>query len=351
MPSMTRPVTGGVDTHGETHHAAVVDQIGRELGDAEFPATPTGYRSLLAWMGTFGALTRVGVEGTGAYGAGLARYLRRSGVALVEVDRPDRRTRRSKGKSDPVDSYAAAKAALSGAAFGTPKTRDGLVEAIRAIRVTRRGAIKARTQAMNQLRALLITAPEALREQLRHLRAADLVETCARLRPAATGTELPTCEEPVLAAAKTALRRLACRHQQLHAEILEHDADLAPLLAAAAPKLLAIRGVGPEVAGQLLTTAGDNPKRLTCEAAFAHLCGVAPIPASSGRTNRHRLNRGGDRAANSALYIVVISRLRHDPDTRAYAERRTKEGLSRKEIIRCLKRYVAREIFQVLQPA
>jgi transposase len=349
MTSTTRAVTGGADTHGETHHAAVIDEIGRELGDAEFPATPAGYRALLAWMRGFGKVQRIGVEGTGAYGAGLARHLRKEGLTLVEVDRADRKTRRSKGKSDPIDAYSAARAALSGAATGNPKTRDGLVEAIRSIRVARRGAVKARTQTMNQLKGLLISAPEGLREQLRLLPSATLIETCARLRPAATGTDLPSCENPVLVAAKAALRRLARRHQQLHAEVGEHDADLAALTAAAAPKLLALQGVGPEVAGQLLTTAGDNPERLRSEAAFAHLCGVAPIPASSGRINRHRLNRGGDRAANSALFTIVLCRLRYDPATRAYAERRTKEGLSKPEIIRCLKRYVAREIFQALQ--
>jgi transposase len=352
MPSMTsnmRPVTGGVDTHGDTHHAAVIDEVGRELGDAEFPATPGGYRQLLAWLRRFGVPARIGVEGTGAYGAGLARHLRRSGVVLVEVDRPDRKTRRSKGKSDPVDAYAAARAALSGVASGSPKTRDGLVEAIRALRVARRGAVKARTQTMNQLKCLLITAPEGLREQLRHLSSSDLIDTCARLRPQAAGADLPGCQDPVLATTKAALRRLAARHQQLRAEVREHDADLAALVAAAAPKLLSLQGVGPEVAGQLLSTAGDNPERLRSEAALAHLCGAAPIPASSGRTRRHRFNRGGDRAANNALYTIVLCRLRYDPATRAYFARRTKEGLSRNEIIRCLKRYVVRDVFQALQ--
>lgn len=341
-----------MDTHGETHHAAVVDEIGRPLGDAEFPATPAGYRALLAWTRGLGSLQRIGVEGTGAYGAGPARELRRAGVVLVEVGRPDRKTRRSRGKSDPVDAYSAARAALAGTADGTPKTRDGLVEAIRTLRVARRGAVKARTQATNQLKCLPITAPADLREQLRGLPTKALVETCARLRPAATGIDLPTRPDPVLAATKAALRRLARRHEQLDAEIAEiaeHDADLAALTRAAAPNLLKLLGVGPEVAGQLLATAGDNPDRLRSESAFAHLCGVAPIPASSGRTDRHRLNRGGDRAANNALYTIVMCRLRHDPTTRAYAERRTKQGLSKTEIIRCLKRYVAREVFLQLR--
>ena len=313
-------VIGGVDTHGQTHHAAVIDGLGRHLGDREFPANPGGYRALAQWVGGHGTLTTVGVEGTGTYGAGLARYLRSVELTVVEVDRPDRKSRRAHGKSDPLDAYAAARAVLSGSATGTPKLRDGHVEAIRALRVARSSAVKARS-----------------------LTTTKIITTCARLRP---GHQL---SDPAQAT-KTALRRLARRHQQLSAEISEADHDIAELVGEAAPDLLCLRGVGPEVAGQLLTSAGDNPDRITSEAKFAHLCGAAPVPASSGRTHRHRLNRGGDRHANNALYIVVLNRLRYDPRTRAYAERRTQEGLSKPEIIRCLKRYVAREIHRVLVP-
>ena len=346
MASMTRiggAVTGGVDTHGQTHHAAVIDQVGRHLGDREFPTTPAGYRALSRWLAGYGRLVRVGVEGTGAFGAALTRYLHAEGVTVVEVDRPDRTARRAKGKSDPLDAYAAARAALSGAAAGTPKDRDGRIEAIRALRVARRGAVKARTQAMNQLKALLLTGPADLREQLRHLSPTTLISSCARLRP---GADLADPQQAV----KTALRRLARRHQHLTEEIHDADTDLTGLVTAAAPRLLALQGVGIDVAGQLLATAGDNPNRLRSEAAFAHLCGVAPIPASSGRTHRHRLNRGGDRAANNALHTIVLCRLRHDPRTHAYAAKRTKDGLSKTEIIRCLKRYIAREIYTALQP-
>jgi transposase len=347
MGPRNRAVTGGVDTHRDTHHAAAVDEAGRELGDAEFPATPAGHRRLLAWLREFGALRQVGVEGTGSYGAGLARQLRAAAVCVIEVDRPDRKTRRAKGKSDPIDAYAAARSVLSGAASGEPKSRDGRVEAIRALRVARRGAVKARTQAMNQLKALVVTAPDDLREALRALSPVALIKTCAGLRPGASGEELAAHNDPT-AATKAALRRLARRYQHLSEEISALDADLRPLVTAAAPALLALNGVGAEVAGQLLASAGDNPDRLHSEAAFAHLCGVAPIPASSGRTNRHRLHRGGDRAANSAVYTVVLSRLRYDPRTRDYVTRRTTEGLSKKEIIRCLKRYVIREIYRTL---
>jgi transposase len=347
MTNNAGSVTGGVDTHGETHHAAVIDGVGRQLGDREFPATPPGYRALLGWLRGHGCLERVGVEGTGAFGAGLARHLRGQGVTLVEVDRPDRRTRRAKGKSDPIDAYAAARAALNGDATGTPKTRDGRVEAIRALRVARRGAVKARTQTMNQLKGLLITAPADLRETLRGHSSTTLIAACARLRPGAHGPALATLTDPHTAT-KTSLRHLARRHQYLGQEIAELDADIGPLVAALAPGLLALPGVGPEVAGQLLASAGDNPTRLRSEAAFAHLCGVAPIPASSGRTDRHRLNRGGDRAANNALHTIVLCRLRYDPRTQQYMARRTTQGLSKKEIIRCLKRYVLRDVYRAL---
>ena len=345
-----RRVTGGVDTHRDTHHAAVVNDVGRELGDAEFPVTPAGYRQLLSWLRSFGEVEHVGVEGTGSYGAGLARYLRGERVRVLEVDRPDRQARRVHGKSDPLDAYAAARAVLSGSAAGEPKARDGRVEAIRALRVARRSAIKARTQAMNQLKALLVTAPAELRESLQGLGRAQLVRTCARFRAGASGEELAALDDPS-AATKIALRRLALRYQYLSDEVAALDADLVPLVKKTAPDLLALNGVGTEVAGQLLASAGDNPERLRSEAAFAHLCGVAPIPASSGRRDRHRLHRGGDRAANNALYTIVLTRLRYDSRTQEYVARRSAEGLGKKDIIRCLKRYAAREIYRALPVA
>jgi transposase len=344
MTSMTHDgpqITGGVDTHGLAHHAAVIDSVGRHLADLEFPATIRGYRDLLDWMRSYGTLAAVGVEGTGAYGAELARVLTAAGVTVVDVDRPDRKTRRMRGKSDPIDAYAAATAVLSGRATGTPKSRDGVVEAVRALRTARRSAVKARTQAMNQIRGLLVSAPAMLREQAAGLDRAALIHTLARLRP---GEDL---SRP-LAATRAALRRLARRHQAMDAEIAELDAEIGPLTRQAAPALLELFGVGPETAGQLLASAGDNPERMRSEAAFAHLAGVAPIPASSGRTHRHRLNRGGDRAANNSLHTIVLVRMRHDERTRAYVERRTKEGLSKKDIMRCLKRFVAREVYRAL---
>lgn len=333
-------VIAGVDTHGQTHHAAVIDPLGRHLADRQFPATGAGYRQLLSWLGSHGAVAAVGVEGTGAYGAELARVLARAGLRVVEVDRPDRKMRRMRGKSDPIDAYAAATAVTSGRATGSPKTRDGIVEAIRALRVPRRSAVKARTQAINQARQLLVTAPEALRAQLRGLSAAQLAPACARLRPG-------NLADPI-GATKAALRRLGRRILALGEEIADLDAELKALTAQAAPTLIDRMGVGPDVAGQLLATAGDNPDRLRSEAAFAHLCGVAPIPASSGRRDRHRLNRGGDRAANHALHTIALSRMRWDARTRTYVERRTEQGLSKKDIMRCLKRHIAREIYRAL---
>lgn len=335
---------GGVDTHGSAHHAAVVDGVGRWLGDREFPATAGGYRALLGWMraraGAVG-LSAVGVEGTGAYGAELARVLTAAGVRVVEVDRPDRKTRRFLGKSDPVDAYAAAAAVVSGRARGVPKGRDGVVESIRVLRVARRSAVKARTQAVNQIRTLLVTAPAVVRERLSGLRLNDLVGTLVRSRP---GGDMA---EPVTAI-RVVLRRLAARYQALDAEIGELDAELGVLVRQAAPVLVELFGVGTDTAGQLLTTAGDNPHRMRSEAAFAHLTGTAPLPASSGKVTRHRLNRGGDRQANNALYVITLSRMRHDPRTQAYVQRRTGEGLSKREIIRCLKRHIAREIYRAL---
>jgi transposase len=335
-------VTGGVDTHRDTHTAAALDGQGRLLGHQQFLATAAGYAALLAWLRSFGQLVLVGVEGTGSYGAELALALHQAGVAVVEVDRPDRAARRRDGKSDPLDAEAAARAAQGGRADGTPKRRGGPVQALAALRIARHSAVDQRSDVTRQIKSLIVTAPEALRAQLRPLSDAELIRHCATRRP-----DPATAGDPHTATV-LALRSLARRHRQLSTEIDELDKLITPLVARINPTLYALFGVGPDTAGQLLVTAGNNPERLRSEAAFAMLCGAAPLPASSGRTHRHRLNRGGDRQANAALYRIVITRLRHDPRTRAYAERRTAEGMSKKEIIRCLKRYVAREVYTAL---
>ncbi|MFJ7272768.1 IS110 family transposase [Streptomyces sp. NPDC099050] len=334
-------VLGGVDTHTDFHQAAVIDTVGRHLATQAFPTTPDGCQRLLDWLLSHGEVIAVGMEGTGAYGAELARHLQERHVAVIEVDRPDRRARRASGKSDPVDAYAAATAVLSGRASGTPKSRNGIVEAIRALRVVRKSAVKSRTQTINQIRNLIVTAPGEVRERLRSLSTSDLITTLTRSRPGADLSD-PSC------AVKIALRRLARRYQHLTEEISDADRELKPLVAQAAPTLVDLHGVGTETAGQLLVTAGDNPDRLASEAAFAHLCAAAPIPASSGRTDRHRLNRGGDRAANHALHMIALTRMKYDPRTREYVARRTAEGLSKKDILRCLKRFIAREIYRHL---
>ncbi len=342
MAVSKRSIIGGVDTHTATHHAAVIDLNGRLIADAEFRATPAGYTAILTWMRGKGKLTRVGVEGTGAYGAGLARHLHDQGIEVLEVPRPDRRIRRQRGKSDPIDAEAAARTVLAGKASGAPKLADGPIEAIRMLRVARNGAVKARTAALNTLRSMIITAPDQLRTQLRTLSSAQLVTACARLRP-----DLTNLADPVQAA-KHALRSIALRVQHLNTETRSLRKQLEELTHAAAPATSAVFGLGPDTVAALLITVGDNPDRLRSEAPFAHLCGVAPIPASSGKTNRHRLHRGGDRASNSALHIAAVVRLRYDLRSRAYADRRTAEGMSMPEIIRCQKRYLAREIFHAL---
>ncbi len=333
-------VTGGVDTHLDTNMAAALDGVGAQLATKEFPTTTAGYRALHRWLGSFGTVVRVGVEGTGSYGAGLARYLATQGVEVIEVDRPNRQNRRRRGKSDPVDALSAARAALSGDASGVAKSRNGAVEAIRVLRVARSSARHDRTVALNQMRSLVSTAPDELREQLRYLTGFQLIEQAAALRPGAV--------LDVTSATKTALRELGRRARYLGDQMARLTGLLGPLVAATAPALVASYGVGTDSAGALLVAAGDNPDRLRNEATFAHLCGVSPIEASSGKVTRHRLNRGGDRRANHALWRIVMVRMVYDPDTRAYVDRRTKEGKSKREIMRCLKRYVARELYPLL---
>ena len=337
-----RVITGGVDTHADMHVAAALDSIGGLLGVQEFPATAAGYASLLGWLRGFGTLAVAGVEGTGSYGAGLARHLAAAGVRVVEVDRPDRQDRARQGKSDPLDAVSAARAALSGRASGAPRGRDGAVEAIRALMVAKRSARQERIQAINQARALIMTGPEELRARFVRRSPAQLIEAIAALRP--RPGDVPGY------ATRVALRELGRRAQFLDAQLDRLDELIGPLVTARAPGLLALHGVGPDTAAMLLVAAGDHPERLRSESSWAHLCGVAPIPASSGKTvGRYRLNRGGDRQANSALWRIVIVRMNSHPATRAYADRRSEEGLSKKEIIRCLMRYVAREVYRQLR--
>jgi transposase len=339
--STVAEVVLGVDTHLDLHVAVVLDHLGRRLDTFSVPTTKKGYESLLAWARGFGPVRCAGVEGTSSYGAGLARYLRAMAIPVMEVERPKRRHLRRKGKSDPIDAEIAARTVLSGEAAGVPKNGDGRVEMIRILRSARRSAVKARSQIANQLQGLLVTAPEELRQRLRELTTKKLVAMAARLRPC---KDLDNVE----AATKFALRSVARRYQTLSEEIAELDAQLDRVVAEAAPELISLPAIGTDHAATLLLTVGDNPERVSNEASFASLCGVSPVEASSGKVVRHRLNRGGNRDANRALHLICVVRMRIDERTRRYVARRTAEGKSRREIMRCLKRYIAREVYRVL---
>ena len=331
----------GVDTHKDQHVAVAIDGLGVWLGEKHVRVTTCGYKELDRWSHSLGEIHAFGIEGTGSYGAGVARFLAGRGYTVIEVNRPDRSVRFRKGKSDPTDAEMAARAVLAGVADTTPKSGEGEVEMIRMLKSARDSAVKARTQAGNQMKALVVTAPAELRESLDGLTTSALAKRCKNFRPS-------RLVDPKTAA-KYALRSLAYRYRQLSDELRDLDAELKRLTWSVAPALVNAFGVGPDTAATLLIAAGSNSDRLRTEAAFASLCGVNPIPASSGKTNRHRLNRGGDRQANAALYRIVIVRLAHDPRTRAYMRRRTAEGMSKRDVIRCLKRYVAREVYSAIQ--
>lgn len=340
-------VVAGVDTHKDTHYAALITVTGQRIGAAQFPATVAGYRALEQFITCQGSLLRVGVEGTNSYGAGLARHLNTQDIKVVEVIRPKRQIRRMRGKSDEIDAYAAAHAALAATDTVSPKTSTGLVEALRVTNAARRSALKAHTEVIVQIKSLLVTAPEILREEYRGLDTTKLVAKLTALR-ARTGDDVVT------ARTRSALKALASRYEYLAEEIATYDRALGDLVDLINPGLVQVKGISVITATQLLITAGDNPERITSEASFAMLCGAAPIPASSGKTTRHRLNRGGDRAANAALHQIAVVRLATDPTTRAYAARRTKEGKSKKDILRCLKRAIARQVYHLItrpQPA
>lgn len=343
QPSDHSVIIGGVDTHKELHVAAVVDAHDRVLGTASFPTTRHGYKTMLTWMRSFGELSRVGIECTGTYGAGLLRYLQRAGITILEVTTPDKTVRRKRGKDDAIDAENAAHAAYAGIRTVTPKTRDGMIESLRVLKVCRKTAVAARRVALQMIQTQVVSAPEELRDLLRNMTRMQLLRTLAAWRPDLNGYR------DVTMAYRIALKSLARRYLELHDEIADLDVMIKAIVDELAPKLVSRIAVGYEMAAQLLITAGDNPDRLGSEASFAALCGVSPIPASSGKTQRHRLNRGCDRAANSALHIIAIGRLRLDADTQAYIARRVGEGHSKLEAIRCLKRYIARELYYVLR--
>ncbi len=341
-PARSPAIVGGIDTHKDLHVAAVIDISENLLGTHSFSTTRAGCRAMVRWMRSFGDIARVGIEGTGSYGAGITRHLIDAGITVLEVDRPDRADRRRKGKDDDLDAINAARAAARGQRTTIPKAKDGAVEALRVLRVTRASAVRERRNALQLLKMTIVSSPEELRDQVRNLTRMQLIRTCASWRP-----DTSNATDPV-SAYRISMKTLARRFLELSDEIADLDDLINPIVQALAPKLLRRPGIGIEVAGQLLVTAGDNPSRMRSEAAFAMLCGVAPLPAPSGKTVRHRLNRGGDRQANRALHLAVLGRMRLDPKTQAYVAKKTIEGHSKLEIIRCLKRYLAREVFYLL---
>ncbi len=330
----------GVDTHLDLHVAGLLDSLGRHVATITVAATQDGYRELLGWARAHGPLRRAGVEGTGSYGAGLARFLIAEGIEVIEVTRATRTDRRHVGKNDVVDAQAAARVVLAETATATPKSRTGIVESIRVLRLARQTAVKARSQTAIQLRSLIVSAPDEIRDELIALSTKQSIARCAAMRPGAARDAVSTT--------KRVLRSLARRHRLLDDEVRELQAELEEITALAAPRLLAQHSVGTQTAAKLLSLAGDDPTRLKSQAAFAALCGTSPVEASSGKTKRHRLNRGGDRQANNALYTIAMVRMMHHPETKAYVERRLTEGKTRREIRRCIMRNLARRLYPLL---
>lgn len=335
----TLEVVGGVDTHADTIHVAAITILGHQIADREFPATAAGYARAVQFLASLGTVVRVGVEGTASYGAGFARAATAAGFEVAEVSRSEKSKRRRKGKSDALDAYAAARTALVGHGLSVPKNDDTMV--VRALHVARRSAVKHRTAAINQFKALLVAAPNEVREKYRGSTTPVLIRRLARCRPT-------TATDPTSVAVLTACKNLAERILFLEAQDKDLTEKLDCLVASINPALCAAFGVGTDTAAQLIITAGTNAHRLATEAAFAALCGVAPVPASSGKTTRYRLSRGGDRAANCALHTIALVRMRHDQRTKDYIARQLAAGKSPKDVMRKLKRAIAREVFTLL---
>ncbi len=331
----------GVDTHKHTHTAAVVTPTGGLVADVTIPTDAFGAKRVLAFARDHAPGRRVwAIEGSGSYGSGLTTFLLEQGERVVDNDPPARPARRNGAKSDELDALRAAREALSREHLAQPRRR-GDREAIRVLVCTREGAVLSRTRAITHLHGLVVNAPEGIRNQLRKLTTDELLERCARLR---TGPSQSVEHRTTITALRsTARRALACE-----AEAGDLESALELIVERVAPELMAQPGVGVMSAARILN-AWSHPGRIRTEAAFAQLAGVSPIPASSGQTVRHRLNRSGDRQLNRAMHTIVLSRLQHDPDTRVYADRRRAEGRTDREIKRCLKRFVARGIFRLLE--
>lgn len=341
MTDLDRKIIVGIDTHKDFHHAAVITALGEAVEDRRFEATPAGYGQLIDWATSRGEVLRVGVEGTGSYGAGLTARLRQAGIPVIDVIAPDKQERRLRGKTDRIDAYSAARAVLAQRATTIPKDRDGQVEAVRVLRTARYLLVKQRTETMNQLQGFLVSAPEQLRARLAGLGGKKLAQACQKLRDRAG-------DDGVTTATILTLRSLGRRWLEAKAEADQLEGRIRDLVADYAPELLAVHGVGPDVAAVLLAVAGQNADRLTSESALAHLAGTAPVPASSGKTNRHRLNRGGNRQGNAAFHRIVLVRMKSHPATRDYVTKTLARGKTKRDAMRLLKRYLAREIFPIL---
>lgn len=339
----TQVVVLGVDTHQRTHHAAIVAADGRPLADREFPATSSGYRQLWQWATTFGRITHAGVESSASYGAGLTRLLQAEDVHVIDVNNPDLTRRYAHGKTDQLDAYAAAMAVLTGRADAVAKDTRGVVESVRMLYLARSSAIDEATRVGNQIRDLCTTAPADLADEARAATTTAKRQRFLEALPA-PGPDLSAPAAAFIRAGQS----LVARHRAAHREVASLTRELHNLLDKVVPTVLSRPHIGPVTAAQLVITVGENADRMRTEATFAKLVGVAPLPASSGKTSRHRLNRGGDRRANSALHMIIVGRMKKHPPTRAYVERRSAEHMTKKDIIRCLKRYLAREVFKDL---
>ena len=332
----------GVDTHKHVHVAAVMDTVGGILATLTITTDTGGFKQLLDWSSGFGKVLAFGIEGTGSYGATLTSFVRRHGHKVVEAGRPDRRLRRANGKSDTLDAENAARSVLAGFATATPKTADGAAEMIRQLKIAHDSAVSDRTAAMVTMKAMLVHGSDELRRETNRKTQIMLARYLAALRPR-------TLESPD-DALRHSLRSLARRWQQLDAEAKEMSTMIEQLVTLTAPQLLEQFGIGVDTAAEILIVAGDNPERIRSEAAFAKLAGISPVPTGSGMTSgRHRINHGGHRQLNAAIYRTVIVRMRFHEPTIAYVARRTAEGKSKREIIRCLKRYVIREVYHLVK--
>lgn len=335
-------VVVGVDTHKYVHVAAVLDTTAGLQSTLSVSADRNGFERLLAWAGSFGRIIAFGIEGTGSYGASLTSFVRQHDIRVIEVSRPDRRLRRLNGKSDTLDAENAARAVLSGAATATPKAASGTAEMVRQLKVSYDTAVKARTAAMVTLKAMLIHAPDDLRANTEGKTPVTLARMFARLRP---GSLRDTSDS-----IRHVLRTLSRRWLSLDEEARSLDKMIHDLVQKAVPQLLEAYGISTHIAAEILIVVGDNPERIKSEAALAKLAGVSPIPASSGMTSgRYRINRGGHRQLNAAIYRAAIVRMRSHEPTKEYVARRTAEGKTKRDIVRCLKRYIIREVYRLLQ--